>query len=79
MTTERITLTADPVQITTGTETAFADSVNGAFRFVDADSKPTDLTVYHVKTEISVTPPFQIWAWSPFTGVSLIVTRRETA
>ncbi|WP_158782484.1 hypothetical protein [Pantoea sp. BAV 3049] len=64
MTTERITLTADPVQITDGTQTAYVLADDGVFRFADSDSKPTDLTLSGAKAEATFSEPFVIWIWA---------------
>jgi len=64
MTTETIDLTSDPVQITTGTESAYVSADEGVFRFSDSDTKPTQLKESHVAKELSINPPFVIWVWA---------------
>ncbi|BBW23135.1 TPA: hypothetical protein SCS19_004129 [Enterobacter kobei] len=77
MATEIIQLTGDPVQLTSGSETAFISAINGEFCWSDSDDKPVALTISHSEMKMSVNPPFKIWAWSPATGVMVIVTKRD--
>lgn len=77
MATQKIILTKTPVQISNGTKEVFAQSMNFKnFRFVQKATMPTDLTMYHVGTEISVGVGFSIWAWA-IDRVVLVVSTQE--
>lgn len=77
MATQKIILTETPVQISNGTKEVFAQSMNFKnFRFVQKATMPTDLTMYHVGTEISVGAGFSIWAWA-IDRVVLVVSTQE--
>lgn len=61
----KITLTKTPQQITNGTNSAYISSVNRrGFSFIHSDEMPTNLLNSHSSSELSVSPPFKIWAWS---------------
>ena len=77
MATQKITLTTTPVKISDGTKEVFAQSMNFKnFRFVQKTTAPTDLTTYHVGTEISIGLGFTIWAWA-IDRVVLVVSTQE--
>lgn len=77
MATQKIVLTSTPVQISNGTKEVFAQSMNFKnFRFVQKSTIPTDLTMYHVGTEISIGVGFSIWAWAE-DRVVLVVSTQE--
>ena len=61
----KLTLTRTPQQITNGSQSAYISSASGqSFSFTHSDSAPTDLNIAHSAYELSVGPPFKIWAWS---------------
>lgn len=61
----KLTLTRTPQQITNGSQSAYISSVSGqSFSFTHSDVAPTDLNIAHSAYELSVGPPFKIWAWS---------------
>jgi len=77
MSTERITLTQTPVQITTGEETAYISSHGGTYCLIDSDTQPTDLSIGHAETKSTITPPFVIWAYSTSrTGTDVSISKR---
>lgn len=58
MTTERITLTADPVQITDGTNSAHITKGIGIAVYADGESSDA----WHVmKDELNVSAPLELW------------------
>lgn len=73
MSTVKVIIDKTPQQITDGSVTAYITS-SDAFYFADSPVAPTDLTAGHRNTELSVNPPFQIWAWHPTKTVVLVVT-----
>ena len=77
MATQKIILSNTPVQISDGTKEVFVQSMNFKnFRFVQKSTIPTDFTMYHVGTEISIGVGFSIWAWS-IDEVVLVVSTQE--
>lgn len=63
--TQEITLDQTPIQITDGSQQAFVQSSLGReFSFSHSESRPSSSSVAHVARELSVSPPFKIWAWS---------------
>jgi len=77
MTTEKITLTDVPVQLTSGSETAYVSCPGSHFCFADSAAAPTELTTAHVDSKVSINPPFQIWAWSLTGDVQIIVSKQS--
>lgn len=79
MTTERITLTQTPVQITTSEETAWVAADQGVFRFADSDTQPTDLTVSGARAEATFGTPFVIWIWAGSGMGTTVTVMKRTA
>lgn len=62
---QRITLTATPVQITNGSNYAFIQSANGhEFSVAVGDTSPAISNAWQQVKEISIAPPFIVWARS---------------
>lgn len=74
MATERIELTNEWQQITTGTETKLIQSLSGRFALCESASPPNEGQAWHVFTEVIITPPSVVWAKSFTLGNKLIVT-----
>lgn len=79
MPSERVELTGTPVQVTDGSETAYISCKKGIFFWADSPVQPTDLSVFHEDSKMSVNPPFQIWVWNGATGMSVVVSKRTAA
>ena len=76
MSSQNIKLSAEPVQLTNGSETAYV-SCGGIFYFADSASKPADLSVCHVASQLTINPPYQIWAWSGAPGVTITISKQS--
>lgn len=75
MPTEKITLTEEWQQITTGNETVFIQSRSGDFALCDSQSTPDDSTPFIVATEARILPPASIWVKESYIPCDLIVLR----
>lgn len=65
MPTQIITLTKTPVQITTGSESAFIQSKSSReFSFAHSATSPDITAGSHTAKEVFISIPFVIWAWS---------------
>ncbi|MFP0547908.1 hypothetical protein ACLDXX_04775 [Acinetobacter baumannii] len=62
---QRITLTSTPVQITNGSNYAFIQSADGRyFSVAVGTTAPTVDNTWQQVKEISIAPPFMLWACS---------------
>lgn len=76
MTTKVIITTNEPVQITTGANSALISTPTGEFiNFAGSDVKPVDLSQCDTLTgRLVVTPPMKIWIWSIGVNVRVSIT-----
>ncbi|EKJ4636505.1 TPA: hypothetical protein ACWQC0_005080 [Escherichia coli] len=75
MSTEKVALTAEWQQITTGNETVFIQSRAGNIALCDSQTAPDDSTPFIVVTEANICPPACIWVKEFFTPCELVVLR----
>lgn len=60
-----VNLTSTPIQITTGTNYAFIQSLSGhPFSWADGATSPNTSEIAHNSRELSVSPPFKVWIWN---------------
>ena len=64
----KIRLTDTPIQITNGAQSAFIQlqSSHGAnyFNWAVSDTLPANTAICHASKELSINPPFKVWAWA---------------
>ncbi|MEB7738578.1 hypothetical protein NGB58_04695 [Escherichia coli] len=75
MATEKIKLTADWQQLTTGTESVFIQSRAANVALCDSQTKPDNTMPFVVVTEAGIFPPAVIWAKTFTLSLDLIVMR----
>ncbi|WP_247146578.1 hypothetical protein [Escherichia coli] len=77
MSTEKITLTEEWQQITTGNETVFIQSRSGDFALCDSQSTPDDSTPFIVATEARILPPASTGITAKHLMLRVIPTARK--
>ena len=75
MSTEKVTLTAEWQQITTGNETVFIQSRSGNFALCDSQTEPVESTPFIVVSEANICPPACIWVKTFCSPNALVVLR----
>ncbi|HEO9044218.1 TPA: hypothetical protein QIF36_002385 [Enterobacter kobei] len=74
MPTEKIILSDDWQQVTTGTETKLIQCVQGRFALCENPVQPQDDQPWHIFSEVTITPPSVVWVKCFTPGLPLIMT-----
>ncbi|EKM5742865.1 hypothetical protein PU345_002142 [Enterobacter kobei] len=74
MSTEKVILSAQWQQVTTGTETKLLQCLSGKFALCESAAEPADEQPWHIFSEVTITPPSVVWLKAFTPGLPVIVT-----